>query len=237
MHLSAMLKNSLFLLLIFVLCCNADREEMEERLSENEIELDSISYLALGDSYTIGQGVDASLRWPNQLSARLEDKGFYITTTEIIAKTGWTTSKLLEAIEASEIDGYNLVSILIGVNNQFQNQSFIIFQSEFDSLLHKAIEFAGGSDRVFAVSIPDYGVTPFGGGNSAEIAAELDMYNAYMAQKCEDLSIPFINITEISRQLGDAPDALAEDRLHPSGNQYADWVEEILPVVLDLLSE
>ncbi len=129
------------------------------------------------------------------------------------------------------------MSLLIGVNNQFQNEAFEVFEAEFDSLLNISIGLAGSKERVFVVSIPDYGVTPFGQAisNSANVPSEIDMYNNYIAEKCETENIPFINITEISRTLGDSEGALSEDKLHPSGSQYGEWVNEILPVVTDML--
>ena len=117
-------------------------------------------------------------------------------------------------------------------DNQYQGQDFGIFQNEFDSLLDISIALANTAERVFVVSIPDYGVTPFGSSNSEIIGQQLDMYNAYMAEQCAALDIPFINITEISRELGASPGALAPDNLHPSGAQYSEWVGAILPVVL-----
>ena len=197
----------------------------------------SLHYLALGDSYTIGQSVADSLRWPVQLSENLRAKDYSEVYTEIIAQTGWTTGDLLNAIPDAEREQYNLVSLLIGVNNQYQNKPFEMFNTEFDSLLNKSIEFAAGKEKVFVVSIPDYGVTPFGSNNSEEIAQELDTYNEYMNQKCIDLGIPFINITEISRELGASVGSLAPDNLHPSGSQYTKWVEEILPIVEEILMD
>lgn len=229
------------LLLICILCacaCAEPLEVVEEIPEEPPIETsDSLSYLALGDSYTIGQGVDPSLRWPNQLAEKLLENDVPIDSVRIIARTGWTTRNLIDAVEASDAQAYDLVSLLIGVNNQYRQQDFILFETEFDQLLNRATQLAGTKEKVFVVSIPDYGVTPFGAGNREQIAAELDQYNAYMAEKCSTLEIPFIDITEISRDLGDAPEALAPDELHPSGTQYAAWVEEILPVVLEMLGE
>jgi lysophospholipase L1-like esterase len=194
-----------------------------------------IKYLALGDSYTIGQGVDESERWPKQLVAKLNSTDTVITETKIIAKTGWTTNNLLSAIENENPEGYDLVSLLIGVNNQYRGQDFAIYEKEFDSLLKIAIDIAGNKEMVFVVSIPDYGVTPFGQANAEKIAQELDEYNAYAKSSCEKLDIPFIDITEISRQMGSNYGALAKDNLHPSGDQYRNWVEEIYPVVKELI--
>jgi len=196
----------------------------------------SLSYLALGDSYTIGQSVLESERWPNQLAARLNDNQPTISKVDIIAQTGWTTGNLLQAIDSESPSNHDLVSLLIGVNNQFQSQDFSTFETQLDELIEKAIELASGNfDRVFIVSIPDYGVTPFGANNAEEIGEELDMYNEHLRLRSEAYGLPFIDITEISRMLEGDEDALASDGLHPSGYQYSLWVEEILPVVQELL--
>lgn len=194
-----------------------------------------IKYLALGDSYTICQNVSEGGRWPNQLKEKLKDNNFEVEKTDIIAQTGWTTSNLITAINNASPEDYNLVSLLIGVNNQYQNQPFTIFQTEFDQLLTTSINIAGNKDRVFVVSIPDYGVTPFGSANSQTIGQEIDQYNSYMETKCDSLGILYINITEISRTLGSTNGALTNDNLHPSASQYTEWVNEMLAEVLGLL--
>lgn len=214
-----------------------DSQNTSDLKNEAMSEDTAIRYLALGDSYTIGEGVVEDERWPNQLSARFESINLRIDTTKIIAQTGWTTNDLIQAIGTANPKDFNLVSLLIGVNNQYQKLPFETFQSEFIFLLNKSIELAGSSERVFVVSIPDYGVTPFGSSNREKIAEELDMYNAYILAQCKEKSIPYINITGISRQLGDSEGALAPDNLHPSGFQYAKWVEKILPEVKKLLSK
>lgn len=207
-------------------------QEKAETQTNNE----PIQYLALGDSYTIGQGVDTLDRWPNQLSSKLEQDEYTIEKTDIIAQTGWKTSDLLNAIEGTNLEDYNLISLSIGVNNQFSGIPFEVYTSEFDELLGRIID-AAGSSRVFIVSIPDYGVTPFGSNNSETIAQELDEYNEYARLKCDNLNIPYINITEISRNLGASEGALAIDNLHPSGIQYTEWVEEIAPAVTEIIGE
>ena len=204
--------------------------------AENQADTQPIQYLALGDSYTIGQSVDTSDRWPIQLDAKLKDEGFAVERTDIIAQTGWKTSDLLNAIEDTNLEDYNLISLSIGVNNQFSGIPFEVYTSEFDELLGRIIDAAGAS-RVFVVSIPDYGVTPFGSNNSETIAQELDEYNEYARLKCDTLNIPYINITEISRILGASEGALASDNLHPSGTQYALWVDEMIPTVRGLVGE
>ena len=204
--------------------------------AENQADTQPIQYLALGDSYTIGQSVDTSDRWPIQLDAKLKDEGFTVERTDIIAQTGWKTSDLLNAIEDTNLEDYNLISLSIGVNNQFSGIPFEVYTSEFDELLGRIIDAAGVS-RVFIVSIPDYGVTPFGSNNSETISQELDEYNEYARLKCDTLNIPYINITEISRVLGASEGALASDNLHPSGTQYALWVDEMIPTVRELVGE
>ena len=222
---------SILIILVIISCKNKDQVDP----IEDDTPIESIRYLALGDSYTIGQGVADALRWPNQLGDSLAVLSYTVDTVAIIAQTGWTTANLLQAIENADPSGYNLVSLLIGVNNQYQGQDFGIFQNEFDSLLEISIALAHSADRVFVVSIPDYGVTPFGSSNSEVIGQEIDLYNAYIAERCAAQAIPFINITEISRALGDNPGALAPDNLHPSGTQYSEWVGAILPVVVEIL--
>ena len=208
---------------------------MDEREPVDTAVQKTYTFLALGDSYTIGQGVEEHMRWPNQLSERLTAMDKEITETEIIARTGWTTGDLIKAINDQKPEQYDLVSLLIGVNNQFRGLPFSNFQSEFDVLLDMAVNLAGGKENLFVVSIPDYGVTPFGAANSATIAAELDTYNAFMEQRCLTDNILFINITDISRALGDSSNALAPDNLHPSGYQYSLWVRDILPGVVELI--
>lgn len=220
-------------------CSSDDDTSIEQPIVQPPLEVEEpIQYLALGDSYTIGQGVEESERWPNQLVEELRSNDKQVDRVEIIAQSGWRTNNLIDAIASNNPQGFNLVSLLIGVNNQFSNLDFDIFIVEFNELLQTSINIAGSSERVFVVSIPDYGVTPFGSswGNPSQIASELDMYNAYMHQRCEELGIPFINITEISRSLGSSPGALS-DGLHPSDMQYALWVDEMLPVVLELVDD
>jgi lysophospholipase L1-like esterase len=224
--------NTFALLIYLVLFSLFSCQEKAETQTTNE----PIQYLALGDSYTIGQGVDILDRWPNQLSSKLEQDGYTIEKTDIIAQTGWKTSDLLNAIEDSSLENYNLMSLLIGVNNQFSGIPFEIYANEFDELINQMID-AVGSNRIFVVSIPDYGVTPFGSNNSETIAQELDDYNEYARSRCQALNIPYINITEISRTLGASDGALASDNLHPSGIQYAEWVEKIGPAVIEIIGE
>ncbi len=221
------------LLLVFVISC---KDKNEDPIS-NPVEVDDglFHFLALGDSYTIGQGVEVAGRWPVQLMERLKGKGYEMGDLRIIAQTGWTGSDLLNELNGMELEKYDLLSLLIGVNNQFKNQPFSYFQFEFEELLTKAFTATTSDNRIFVVSIPDYGVTPFAGVNGEFIAEEIDMYNAYIKNECEARNIPFVDVTEISRTLGNSPDVLVADNLHPSTVQYAAWVEEMLFVVTELL--
>lgn len=189
---------------------------------------DSLSFLALGDSYTIGESVSQSSRWPVQLSDSLNNKGFSIKQPVIIARTGWRTDQLKNAID-EKMPGkdYDLVGLLIGVNNQYQGKSPESYRPEFEELLEIAIAHANGNkSRVFVISIPDYGYTPFGKKNQEKISSELNTYNEINKSITEAMGVKYYYITDISRQQ-DAS-LVAEDGLHPSGKQYALWVQEIL---------
>ncbi|NND94458.1 MAG: SGNH/GDSL hydrolase family protein [Flavobacteriales bacterium] len=203
--------------------CSDEEEEI--------VQPKSYVYLALGDSYTIGQSVSYTDRWPSQLVSKLDSMGITVDSLKFIAQTGWTTISLQNAINAEQPLGvFDMVSLLIGVNDQFQGAPFGQFQQGFDTLLTQAMIFAGGQENIFVVSIPDYGVTPFGSNNSDEIAEEIDMYNTYMQDECLDRGVPFINVTSISRNLGSSQGALASDNLHPSGYQYGLWANKIVPI-------
>ena len=199
-----------------------------------------VRYLALGDSYTIGEGVEDASRWPAQLAARLRDAGITIDEPRIIATTGWTTDELAAAMEAAEpLGDWDFVSLLIGVNNQYRGRSVDEYVGEFHRLLRRAITLAGGrAQRVLVLSIPDWGVTPFAhasGRDRRAIADDLDAYNAAARELCLAEGVAFVDITAISRT-GEAAGMLAEDGLHPSAAQYARWAEAALPVALGLLS-
>lgn len=186
-----------------------------------------VRFLALGDSYTIGQGVPADDRWPLQLAERLQNQGVAVEELKIIAQTGWRTDNLLSAIAAeNHTTNYNLVSLLIGVNNQYQGRDIAVYPEEFKQLLNKAIELCGGRKAgVFVLSIPDYGYTPFGTSNRATISAEIDEYNRMNREIANELGVAYFNITPISREAVVKPEYLASDQLHPSGEMYARWVD------------
>jgi len=193
--------------------------------------------LCLGDSYTIGQGVSPADSWPEQLRSRLDSTTTALDSLLVIASTGWTTANLLNALDGNTYQDFDLVTLQIGVNDQYQSRDFADFQTDFNQLLADAQSYADSPDHVLVLSIPDYGVTPFGSADSLNIANELNAYNAFIAMRCEATGLPFIDITTISRELGDGAGALASDQLHPSGEQYALWVEEILETVTVVLGE
>ncbi len=207
---------------LIVVCCKGQHDS-------------GISFLALGDSNTIGESVSKSERWPVQLVDSIRKKGIAIQKPHIIAKTGWTTDELLHAInKADPPSSYDLVSLLIGVNNQYRGYKMSKFRKEFKRLLEKAISFANGqTDRVFVISIPDYGVTPFGEQkNPQEIARQLNRYNKISRKIAEGHNISFINITPISRRAKSDTTLIADDGLHPSGKMYRKWVSKILPAII-----
>ena len=200
----------------------------------------SLDYLALGDSYTIGESVPEAGRWPVQLAAALRERGIALADPRIIATTGWTTDELSAAMDAAEPLGrFDFVSLLIGVNNQYRGRPVDDYRGEFAGLLDRAIQLAGGrADRVLVLSIPDWGVTPFGqasGRDTAAIAAELDAYNAAAATVCAARGVAFVDITPASRSPGKQPDRIADDGLHPSARAYADWTAIALPFAERLL--
>ena len=206
-----------------------------------EIVPDTISYLALGDSYSIGEGVAVDGRWSMQLAQGLRDCGIAMANPRIIATTGWTTDELSAAMDAAEPLGeWDFVSLLIGVNNQYRGRSVEDYASEFAVLLLRAIALAGGrADRVLVLSIPDWGVTPFARAelrSPRRIARELDAFNAAARDVCVAHDVAFVDITAASRECGDAPAMLAADGLHPSAAQYAAWTRLALPVAHRLLA-
>jgi lysophospholipase L1-like esterase len=200
-----------------------------------------LSYLALGDSYTIGEGVEACGRWPMQLARGLREAGIAIADPRIIATTGWTTDELSAAMDAAgPLGEWDVVSLLIGVNNQYRGRDVDDYLGEFTRLLQRAIALANRrADRVLVLSIPDWGVTPFArtsGRDLQQIADELDAYNAAAREVCAAHGVAFVDITGISRDGGNAQTMLAEDGLHPSALMYAAWTRLALPAAKLLLS-
>ena len=199
-------------------------------------------FLALGDSYTIGEGVKASERWPVQLVRRLRAAGVDIAEGEIVATTGWTTEELLEAIERRSFEeSYDLVTLLIGVNDQYRGWDVERFLTGFRELLGRALSLAGNrAARVVVLSIPDWSVTPFGARDPrgpAAIAAELDRFNAAAQAEAKSVGAAFVDITSCSRSASVDSSLLTADELHPSGTMYELWAEAALPAARQALSE
>ncbi|QBB72518.1 SGNH/GDSL hydrolase family protein [Pseudolysobacter antarcticus] len=198
-------------------------------------------FLALGDSYTIGEGVAETDRWPMQLAAKLRTQGILIESPQIIAKTGWTTDELSSAMDGATLHPpYALVTLLIGVNNQYRGRDTGNYRVEFSALLQRAIHLAGDlPQHVIVVSIPDWGVTAFGqksGRDTQQIARELDAYNAINRDVSTAQHVRYVDIANVSRAGGARAEMLTEDGLHPSAAMYAQWAAQVLPEARAALS-
>jgi len=199
-------------------------------------------YLALGDSYTIGESVEEAARWPLQLAALLRQRGIAVGAPEIVARTGWTTAELAAGIDAAAPRGpYALVSLLVGVNDQYRGGQPEAYRAAFAALLRRAIAFAGGAPgRVIVLSIPDWSVTAFAAGSGRElarIAREIHLFNAVNREETARAGARYVDITPISeRALGDRA-LLAGDGLHPSGAMYAEWARLALPAATAALGK
>lgn len=199
----------------------------------------SIKYLALGDSYTIGTFVQEEESWPAQLAERLRVNSVQVELT-IIAHDGWTTDELWQGIrEQNPQPPFDMVSLLIGVNNQYRGYDIEQYRRQFAMLLAEAIEYAGGdSAKVFVVSIPDWSVTPYAlenGRDPQQVAREIDLFNSVNREETLKAGTRYVDITPVSRQAANDPTLIAGDRLHPSGKMYAMWVDLIYPIVLNIL--
>ncbi len=195
---------------------------------------DSITYLALGDSYTIGESVPLSDSYPYQLTRLLMAKSINVQNTTIIATTGWTTAELIGAIGRSNINNkkFSFVTLLIGVNDQYQNKSQTAYRADFAQVLNTAINFTGGdSSKVFVLSIPDYGVTPFAAGQDAVIGPLIDQFNAINKDESQKRGVNYLDITDISREAATDPSLIAADGLHPSAIMYGKWMQRLEPLV------
>lgn len=203
---------------------------------------DRLSYLALGDSYTIGEAVPPETCWPVLLADGLRAHGWAVADPTIIAQTGWTTDELAAAIDVADPQGpFDLVSLLIGVNNQYRGGSLGVYRTEFRALLHRAIGFAGSeAGRVLVVSIPDWSVTPFAADDTRtpqQLSARIDAFNEVARAETARAGVPFVDITPYSRTAATDRSLVAEDGLHPSGGMYVGWTERVLPVALDALED
>lgn len=220
----------LFIASLLVWSCN------NETMKENK----AYTYLALGDSYTIGESVLENERFPVQLVDSLANYNLTFEAPKIIATTGWTTDELAAGIEETTLQPpYDLVTLLIGVNNQYRGRSVENYRNEFVPLLQQAIDFAGGNpERVVVVSIPDWGVTPFAEGRDREqIAREIDQYNQVNKEESSAAGTGYVDVTPVSREAVSDSTLVAVDGLHPSGNMYARWVELLIPEVKQRLTQ
>jgi len=187
-----------------------------------------VSFLALGDSYTIGEAVDEEGRWPNQLASRIKTSNINV---QIVATTGWTTNELAEGIAQANItETFDLVSLLIGVNNQYRGLSIQDFEIELRDLFRTAIDFSkNGSSNVIILSIPDWSAFPFAEGrNINKISKEIDAFNKVVKKMANEFNLKFFDITDISRQASSNKSLIAEDSLHPSKETYKLWVDKIV---------
>jgi lysophospholipase L1-like esterase len=231
-----------FLVIVLLIGCNSqnDKDKQGDMTQEDSLPYNAdYTYLALGDSYTIGQGVETAGRFPVQLSEKLIRNGFLVDSPEIVAQTGWTTGELAAAIAGRKLgENYDLVTLLIGVNNQYRGRDPGEYRIQFAELLQTAIRLAGDEAGVIVISIPDYGVTPFGrNGNPEKIAREIDLFNQINFEETQKTKARYINITGISRLALNNPELIASDGLHPSGEMYRLWVEAIFPVAKQILEK
>lgn len=249
------MKISFFLLIAISLCSCTESNPVNDTTStepdtlqmteDDTIPNDSTdrlnTFLALGDSYTIGESVEQTKRWPVQLAQQLRDSfGVQLDNPKIIATTGWTTDELQAAIRNATLNPpYSLVSLLIGVNNQYRGYPIEQYRKEFKELLEQAISFAGhDTSNVFVVSIPDYGVTPFAANmDQKKIAEEIDLYNSIAKEYASEYGVKYFDITPISREAASNGELIAGDGLHPSGEMYSRWVDLILPWANQIFDE
>lgn len=240
-------KNWLFLTCaaLLVAGCGATAEQGKSGVSKAEaaaVEREGPArFLALGDSYTIGESVASNQRWPVQLVRALRADDVEVEKPRVIAKTGWTTDELSEAVEDAGLERrFDLVSLMVGVNDQYRGRSSDNYRDDLEPLLERAIELAGGEPgRVIVVSIPDWGVTPFARKDersAARIAEEIDAFNDVNRSLAEQYGARYVGVTDISREVADDILLVANDGLHPSPQQYRRWTQRILPVAREILT-
>ena len=215
-----------------------DIEKDNSKLNEIDIIKSSVSkfsFLALGDSYTIGEGVEESKRWPNQFIDIAYEKGLYFEKPKIIAQTGWKTYDLLNAInETNFTKKYDYVSLLIGVNNQFNSRSIYEFEEDLDKIMDKIDIIRKNNGSTIIISIPDWGYTPFAESyNRDTISYEINLFNKSLKNFADKNDIKYVDVTEISRKTLNEDDLLASDNLHPNGLMYFEWAKKIYEKWID----
>ncbi|WP_449439935.1 SGNH/GDSL hydrolase family protein [Pedobacter steynii] len=230
----------LILVLLLTLTCKKGEKAMANEDSTVANMKKQLNYLALGDSYTIGESVATNENFPNQLANELVKNGLTVNPPIIVAKTGWTTAELQSGIKNAKLPEYkfDIVTLLIGVNNQYRGESIEVYRKEFKELLQTAINFAKDKSHVFIISIPDWGATPHGqqsGRDPKVIAKEIDSFNAINKEETLAAGLSYTNITPFSRLALSDKTLVATDGLHPSGKMYAGWVASLAPLVLNSL--
>jgi lysophospholipase L1-like esterase len=234
---------SMFNLLPMILFSECGKKENMEPVDSYVVlkpsDASGISYLALGDSYTKAECEVSTNSYPSKLVQKFQENGLKVSGKKTIAQTGWRTDDLKNAINnASMKDTFDLVSLLIGVNNQYQGKSLQTYKTEFLGLLETAIYYAKGrKDKVFVISIPDYGVTPFGRNNQVYISKQIDLFNAVNKEVTDSMGVKYFDITPISREAAIDKTLICTDGLHPSGKMYSLWVDLMLKDVLSMAAQ
>lgn len=236
-----------FTMMVFVSGCGAGtaptpvaREQTAVLNPDRPLPEDTRRFLALGDSYTIGESVAVEERWPVQLVAALRKDGITVADPKIVARTGWTTAELMDALDNTPPKGpYDLVSLLIGVNNQYQGRDLVEYRKQFVDLLGRSVVLAGGkAERVIVVSIPDWGVTPYAKkkGDAATIGKAIDQFNEVNREETKKAGAVYVEITVASRRAATEAKLIAEDGLHPSAAMYAEWTAAVLPAAKKVMA-
>jgi acyl-CoA thioesterase-1 len=239
------MKSNIYLFILFCCLINVSCESKNEEILQLDDDIPedtnsipkNIKILSLGDSYTIGESVCEKCKFPEQLKERLIEVSEKDITfnLQVIARTGWTTTSLIDAIENENISSdFNLVTLLIGVNNQYQRKDFSLYQTEFPVLVSSAIKAASNKNNLIIISIPDYAFTPVGKADE-NVSEEIDMYNNFAKDYCRKNKITFVNITDITRQGLINTALVASDNLHPSELAYSKFVDRLLPFALQKL--
>lgn len=222
-------------LLMALISCKTDSVTTSAASTNKTPVKGAYQYLALGDSYTIGQSVSADSSFPAQLVQTLKAQQVNINQADIIARTGWTTDELQSVINTNQpIAKYDFVTLLIGVNNQFRGYSEVTYRKEFVVLLNQSIQFAkGNKQHVFVLSIPDWGATPYAKNqDKSSIATQIDQFNAINQNESQKAGVNYVDITPISREAATNLTLVAGDGLHPSAKMYALWVQKLMPLIM-----